>query len=138
DLEGLYKGIVEDLQESKELEVVKELKGEVNGKPFKSVTAVRRSLPRAFVGAVREVTVTITGTSNDFILEIHMGAWFNNLAMPGTAGLLIAGPLGGVAGAGAGGLSRVKYHRDLKKKITALVKQHSKKEVRVDKIETYL
>jgi len=83
DLDSLYKGIVKELQDTEGLNVVNQLKGEINGRPFRSVTAVRESIPRAFVGALREVAVTITGEPDDFLLEVHTGAWFSNLAMPG-------------------------------------------------------
>ncbi|MEX2722110.1 MAG: hypothetical protein Q6362_011965 [Candidatus Wukongarchaeota archaeon] len=137
DLEGLYKGLVMELQENKELNITNELKGEINSRPFRSVTATRQSIPRTFVGAVREVTITITGEPEDFLVEVHTGAWFSNLAMPGVAGLLIAGPLGGIAGATAGTVSAVKYERELAKRIRELVKENSKKELTLEKVEQF-
>jgi len=137
DLEGLYKGIVQELQDTKDLNVVKELKGEINDRPFRSVTAVRQSIPRAFVGALREVTVTLTGEPNDFIVEVHTGAWFSNLAMPGVGGLLIAGPLGGVAGAGASAIAAADYQRRLSRKMKELVKGNSKKQPTLEDVESF-
>ncbi len=137
DLDSLYKAIVKELQENKELNVVGELKGEINGRPFRSVTAVRASIPRAFVGALREVTVSITGEKDDFLVEVHTGAWFSNLAMPGVGGLLIAGPLGGVAGAGASAIVAIDYQRKLAKRVRELVKANSEKELTIDKVESF-
>ncbi|KXB07912.1 hypothetical protein AKJ56_02150 [candidate division MSBL1 archaeon SCGC-AAA382N08] len=90
---------------------------------------------RVIVGALREVTITITGESDDFVIEIHTGAWFNNLAMPGAGGLLIAGPIGAGVAAGASGLVAANYRRKLGKKINELVKKHSERELTVEKIE---
>jgi len=137
DLDGLYKAVVKELQGVKELNVVNELKGEVNGRPFRSVTAVRRSIPRTFVGALREITATLTGTSEDFIVEVHTGAWFSNLALPGAEGLLIAGPLGGIAAAGASAIIAIEYERKLWKRIRELVKENSKKELTIEKEEHF-
>lgn len=137
DLEALYKAIVGELQENKELNVAKELKGEINGKPFRSVTAVRGSIPRAFVGALREVTVTLAGEPDDFVVEIHTGAWFSNLAMPGAGGLLIAGPLGGIAGAGTSAIVAIDYQRKLSKRLRELVKSNSKNKLTIDNVESF-
>jgi hypothetical protein len=74
DLDGLHKSIVKELLNTKGLKLANEIKTEVNGKPFRSITAVRESIPRAFVGALREVTVTIAGEPDDFLVEVHTGA----------------------------------------------------------------
>lgn len=134
----MYKAIVKELQDNKELNVSKELQGEINGKPFKSVTATRASIPRAFIGALREVTVTVIGAPEDFVIELHTGSWLSNMLMPGAGGLLIAGPLGGAAVAGTTALIAIDYQRKLKNKIKDLVKKYSKKEYTADKIETFM
>ena len=74
DLDALYNGIVQEFQNTKELNISNELKGVVNGVPFRSVTATRVSLPRVIVGALREVTVTISGKPEDYLIEMHSGA----------------------------------------------------------------
>ncbi|MFB6291697.1 MAG: hypothetical protein ABEJ25_08250 [Candidatus Bipolaricaulia bacterium] len=135
DLGGLYKDLVQELSSNKELRIVNEMEGKSDGTPFKSVTAVRSSTPRAFVGGLREVTVSLTGEPNDFLLEAHTGAWMSNLALPGAGGFLIGGPIGSAAAAGASGLVAVKFQRDLTKKIKELVKKNSKKELTADKSE---
>ena len=85
DLDALHIGVVKELQSVKEMNVTNDMKGKVNEKPFRNITAVRATIPRALVGSLREITVTITGTPTDFLVEVHTGSWFNNLAVPGTA-----------------------------------------------------
>lgn len=138
DLEALYKDIVKELQNEKELDIGQELKGDVNGVPFMSVTAYRSSIPKLVTGTLREVTVTITGTSNDYLIELHTGEWFSNLAMPYLGASILVGPLAGLAAAGTTGLMAAQYGRKLKGAIKDLVKKHSKSEYTADKIETFV
>jgi len=137
DLDALYKDIKRELQNTKELNIASELSGDINSVPFKSVTASRESIPRVFLGGLREVTVTITGKPEDYLIELHTGAWLSNLVVPGTGAMLIAGPLGGLAAAGTTGLYAVNYQRTLKNKVKELVKKHSKKEYTAEKVETF-
>ncbi|MBL7168978.1 hypothetical protein ISS40_11395, partial [Candidatus Bathyarchaeota archaeon] len=95
DLEALYKDIVGELQNEKELNIGKELKGDVNGVPFMSVTANRATIPKMVTGTLREVTVTITGERSDYLIEMHTGEWFSNLAMPYLGATILVGPLVG-------------------------------------------
>jgi hypothetical protein len=137
DINALYKDIKKELQNTKELNIVSELSGTVNDVPFKSVTASRMSIPRVFLGGLREVTVTITGRPEDYLIELHTGAWFSNIMMPGTGGMIIAGPLGGLAAAGTTGLYAVNFQRTLKNRVKELVKTHSKSEYTDDNVETF-
>jgi hypothetical protein len=57
--------------------------------------------------------------------------------MPGTAGFLIAGPLGGIVGASVSSIITVDYQMTLWKRIRELVKQHSKKELTLDNVESF-
>lgn len=138
DLEALYKDIAKELQNEKELDIGRELKGDINGVPFMSVTAYRSSIPKLVTGTLREVTVTITGTSNDYLIEMHTGEWFSNLAMPYLGASILVGPLAGLAAAGTTGLMAAQYGRKLKGTIKDLVKKHSKAEYTADKIETFV
>nr|NIN53767.1 hypothetical protein [Nitrososphaeria archaeon] len=113
------------------------LSGEVNDVPFMSVTAQRASVPKALTGTLREVTVTISGKPNDYLIEMHTGAWLSNMIVPGTGALLIAGPVGGVAVAGTTALFAVNYQRKFKNRLKELIKKHSKKPYSEDKIETF-
>ena len=137
DLEAVYDDIKYEIQTGKELNVVKEQDGTVNGVPFKSIFAVRESVPKALTGTLREVTVTITGVAEDWLLEVHTGAWLFNMITPGTGGLIIAGPLGGLAASGTAAVYAVKFERDLKNRIKEIVKKHSKKPYTEDKVETF-
>ena len=71
DLKAVYDDIKHELQTGKELNVVKEQDGTINSVPFKSIFAVRESVPKALTGTLREVTVTITGVPEDWLLEVH-------------------------------------------------------------------
>ena len=137
NLDGLYKDIVKELQEDKDLTLVNETYGQVNEVPFKTVTAVRSSLPRAITGTLREVTVTLAGGPDDWLLELHTGSWFGNMILPGTGGFLIAGPFGSAAAAGTSVVFAVEYGRKLKNRIKELVKMHSGKAYSEGKIETF-
>ena len=77
-----------------------ELDWVLNEKAFRSVTATSKTVPRTSIGPVREVTVTLTGDSEDLLLGVHTGAWFRNLAVPGATGLLAGDHIRGVAAAG--------------------------------------
>jgi len=134
NLEALYKDVKKELQGEKELNIGNELKGDINDVPFMSITAHRVTLPKLVTGTLREVTVTITGNKNDYLIEMHTGAWFSNLAMPYLGATILVGPLAGLAAAGATGLYAGQYGRKLKGKIKDLVKKHSKSE---GEIETF-
>ena len=137
DLKALYKDIVKELQDEKELNIGKELKGDINGLPFMSVTAHRDSIPKLVTGTLREVTVTITGKKDDYLIEMHTGAWFSNLAMPYFGASILVGPLAGLAAAGATGIFAANYGRKLKNSIKSLVKKHSEAEYSDEKVETF-
>ena len=137
DIDSLYKDIRKELQNTKELNIVSEINGEINNLPLRTITASRASVPRVFVGGLREVTITITGIPEDYLIELHTGAWLSNMVVPGTGAMLIAGPLAGIATAGATGIYAIKYQRILINKIKDLVKKHSKREYTVDNIETF-
>ena len=89
-------------------------------------------------GTLREVTVTITGEKNDYLIEMHTGAWFSNMAMPYLGASVLVGPLAGLAAAGVSGMYASQYGRKLKNKIKELVKKHSKETYSDDKVETFV
>ena len=137
NLEALYEGIKDFLWETKDLKIVNEIKGEIGGKPFMSIEAARKTVPRFLVGALREVTVSITGDPEDFLVEVHTGAWFRNIAMPGVAGILIAGPVGFAVGAGTPTIVAWDYERRVWKKVRELVEKNSQKDLELKKVEVY-
>ena len=138
DLEALYKDIKAELQQEKDLSITAETKGNVNGVDFRAITATRASVPRAVTGTLREVTVTIAGEPDDWLLELHTGAWFGNMILPGAGGFLVAGPLGAAAGAGTSVLFAREYGRRLKNRIKNLVKKNSGKTYTETKVETFI
>lgn len=138
DLDALYMDIVRELQQDKDLEIAKENEGLINGVGFKSVTAIRATLPRAVTGTLREVTVTIAGEPDDWLLELHTGSWFGNMILPGAGGFLVAGPVGTAAAAGTTTIMAAQYGRKLKNRIKELVKKHSGKPYTADKVETFI
>jgi hypothetical protein len=73
NLDGLYQDIQKELQQDKDLTVSNETEGVINGVPFKSISAVRASLPRAITGTLREVTVSVAGHPDEWLLEMHTG-----------------------------------------------------------------
>jgi hypothetical protein len=71
------------------------------------------------------------------IFFIFFDLQFGQIVFPGAGGFLIAGPIGAGVGAGASGLVAVDYQRKLAKRIRELVDQHSKKDLTLDKIESF-
>jgi hypothetical protein len=137
DLQAVYKGVKEFLQGTKDLNITNEINGKMDGKPFLSISAVKASVPRLLVGSLREVTVSITGSPEDFLVEVHTGSWFSNIAMPGVAGILIAGPVGFAVGAGTPTILALDYERRVWKKVRELVEKHGKKKLELKKVEVY-
>jgi len=138
NLESLYKDIKNELQQDKDLTISSEMNGSVNGVPFKTITAARATVPRALTGTLREVTVTLTGVPDNWLIEVHAGAWFGNMILPGAGGFLIAGPIGAAAGAGTTMVFAREYSRKLKNKIKELIKKNSGKTYSEDKVETFI
>ena len=138
NLESLYKDIKKELQQDKDLTIISETNGNINNVPFMSMTAARLTVPRALTGTLREVTVTIAGEPDEWLLEVHAGGWFGNLIVPGAGGFLIAGPIGAAAGAGTSIILASEYGRKLKNKIKSLVKKHSGKAYSESKVETFI
>jgi hypothetical protein len=138
DLDGLYQDIKKELQQDKDLTIANETEGVINDVPFKSITAVRASIPRAITGTLREVTVTVAGHPDEWLLEMHTGAWFGNMILPGAGGFLVAGPFGAAATVGGTMVLAAEYGRKLKNRIKELVKKHSGKAYSESKIETFI
>ena len=56
DIDELYNHIKQELQKESSLKIVSEIKGEMNGQPLRSITAVNGSLV-VLAGALREITI---------------------------------------------------------------------------------
>jgi len=132
DLKEVYAEMLLNLKENKNLGILSELKGDTGGKTFRTIIAFRKEMPRAFVGALREVIFTIIGGSDDFVIEVHTSSWYNYLIIPGTTGVLFGtglGPPGMAAGVVMGSETcntvGVIYHRNLSNKVMDLVEKYS-------------
>ena len=136
DLEGLFEDILNEIRKEPQLNIVSEMHGEIKGIPMMSVTASRSKIPKILVGTLREVTVTITGVPDNYLIEMHVGEWLRSLVLPHTDPVFLVGPLTGLVSIGSSGLLAATYGRELKLKIRELVKKHSKSDYKDDKIET--
>jgi len=144
NIDGVYNGMLKELQAQKDLDIVNELQGDNDGIPFKTIVAVRKNVPRAFVGALREVTFTITGKGDDYVVEVHTGSWFNNMIGPATGGAIagsivpvLGTAIGAAAGAGASTLLGANYHRTLSKEVRDLVEKNSRNKLNIHNVDHY-
>ena len=136
NLDNLYNSIKEEVKKEKNLKIVSEIKGEMNGQPLRSLTAVNTSLV-VLAGALREITISIIGDSNDFAVEVASGAWFESLLIPGITGFIVGGPLGAVGGTTVGLIMAYQYERKIWKRIREVINKESKRQPTADEIEHY-
>jgi hypothetical protein len=136
NLDNLYNNIKEEIKKEKNLKIVSEIKGEMNGQPLRSLTAVNTSLV-VLAGALREITISIIGDSNDFAVEVESGAWFESLLIPGITGFIVGGPLGAVGGTTVGLIMAYQYERKIWKRIREVINKESKRQPTADEIEHY-
>lgn len=136
NLDNLYGSIKDLIQTQKELRIVSEYKGLLNSVPLRSVVAVNMS-PKVWAGSLREVHVSITGTPDDYAVEIASGAWFGSLIWPGAVGLVVGGPVGLAAGVAVGGIMAYEFEKHLWTKVLEVVKKESATQPSVDSIEHY-
>ena len=136
NIDNLYNSIKQEIQQEKNLKIVSEIKGEINGKPLHSLTAVNQSVV-VLAGALREITISIIGASNDFAIEVASGSWFESLLIPGVTGFLVGGPLGAVGGTTVGIIMAYQFERKIWKKIQEVIHSESKKPLTVDSVEHY-
>ncbi len=136
NLENLYNSIKTELENEKNLQIVSEYKGELNDIPLRSIVAVNKSL-KVFAGSLREIHVSITGTTDDYAVEVASGAWFGSILFPGAVGLIVGGPIGLVGGAAIGGIVAYEFERNMWKKILDVVKRESKVQPTIESIDHY-
>ena len=136
NLDNLYGSIKDLIQTQKELRIVSEYKGLLNSVPLRSIVAVNTS-PKVWAGSLREVHVSITGTPDDYAVEIASGAWFGSLIWPGAVGLIVGGPVGLAAGVAVGGIMAYEFEKHLWTKVLEVVKKESTNQPSVDSIEHY-
>ena len=136
NLENLYNSIKTELENEKNLQIVSEYKGELNDIPLRSIVAVNKSL-KVFAGSLREIHVSITGSPDDYAVEVASGAWFGSILFPGAVGLIVGGPIGLAGGAAIGGLIAYEFERSMWKKILDVVKRESKVQPTIESIDHY-
>jgi hypothetical protein len=138
DIDQVYDGMLKELQSNTNLNIVKELIGDVQGQHFKTIIAVRNNVPRDFFGALREVSFTITGDADDYIIEVHTGSWFSNMMILGTGGAVIGSTtsnpgsmIGNTITEGTNTLLDFKFHRRILDHVTELISKNSKKPITI-------
>jgi len=136
NIDNLYNRIKQEIQQEKNLKIVSEIKGEINGKPLHSLTAVNLSVV-VLAGALRDITISIIGASNDFAIEVASGSWFESLLIPGVTGFLVGGPLGAVGGTTVGIIMAYQFERKIWKKVQEAIGSESKNPLTVDSVEHY-
>ena len=103
---------------------------------MRSITAVNKSLV-VLAGALREITISIIGDSNDFAIEVASGSWFESLLIPGVTGFLVGGPLGAVGGATVGIVMVYDFERKMWKKIREVIRKGSRNQPTTENIDHY-
>jgi hypothetical protein len=136
DIDSLYYSIKQELEKEKNLKIVSEIKGEMNGKPLRSITAINRSLV-VLAGALREITISIIGDSQDFAVEVASGSWFESLLIPGVTGFIVGGPLGAVGGTTVGIVMAYQFERKIWKRISEAIDKASKNKISTENTEHY-
>jgi hypothetical protein len=136
NLDNLYNNIKHVLEAQKELRIVSEYKGLLNGVPLRSIVAVNTS-PKVWVGSLREIHVSITGNPDDYAVEVASGAWFGSLVWPGAVGLLVGGPVGLAAGVAVGGIMAYEFEKHVWEKVLEVVKKESSVQPTIDSVSHY-
>ena len=57
---------------------------------------------KVFAGSLHEIHISITGSPDDFAVEVASSAWFGSILFPGAMGLIVGGPIGLAGGAVVG------------------------------------
>lgn len=136
DLEKLYQSIKQVIEDEKNLRIVSEYKGTLNGIPLRSIVALNKS-PKVLVGQLSEIHVSLTGNPDDYAVEVASSAWFGSLAWPGVMGLVVGGPVGLAAGATVGGIVAYEFERKVWKHIQETVKKVSQVQPTLESVDTY-
>ena len=112
NLDSLYNSIKKEIQDQKELQIISEYKGTLNELPLRSIVAMNNSL-KVCAGSLREIHISITGSPNDYALEVASGAWFESLVWPGAVGLIVGGPIGLAGGVAVGGIIAYEFEKQI-------------------------
>lgn len=136
DIGQVYDGMLRELRANKDLKIVNELNGNVKGRHFKTIIAVRNNIPRDFFGELREISFTITGSPDDYLIEVHTGSWFSNMMILGTGGAVIgnttSGPgskIGNTITEGTNTLLDHEFHRKILEQVRDSIIRNSKRQM---------
>ena len=136
NLDNLYNSLKQVLQTQKELRIVSEYKGLLNSIPLRSIVAVNTS-PKVWAGSLREIHVSITGSPDDYAVEVASGAWFGSLVWPGAVGLVFGGPVGLAAGVAVGGIMAYEFEKHVWERVLEVVKKESAVQPFIDSVDHY-
>jgi hypothetical protein len=136
NLDNLYDSIKQLLEAQKNLRIVSEYKGFLNSVPLRSIVAVNTS-PKVWAGSLREIHVSITGSPDDYAVEVASGAWFGSLIWPGAVGLVLGGPVGLAAGVAVGGIMAYEFEKHVWEKVLEVVKKESAVQPTIDSVNHY-
>jgi hypothetical protein len=136
NLDNLYSAVKKLLESQKDLRLVSEYKGSLNSVPLRSIVAVNTS-PKVWAGSLREIHVSVTGTPEDYAVEVASGAWFGSLIWPGAVGLIVGGPVGLAAGVAVGGIMAYEFEKHLWEKVLEVVKKESTVQPTLESIDHY-
>ena len=84
----------------------------MNELPLHSIVIMNNSL-KVWTGSLREIHISITGSPNDYALEVASGAWFGSLVWPGAVGLIVGGPIGLAGGVAVGGIIAYEFEKQI-------------------------
>ena len=136
DIDDLYNHIKQELQKESSLKIVSEIKGEMNGKPLRSITAVNGSIV-VLAGALRRDHCIYNNSPDNFAIEVASGSWFESLSIPGVTGFLVGGPLGAVGSTTVGVVMAYQFERKIWKRIKEAINTLSKNSLSSDNVEQY-
>ena len=136
NLEKLYQSIKQAIEDEKNLRIVSEYKGTLNGIPLRNIVALNKS-PKVLVGQLSEIHVSLTGNPDDYAVEVASSSWFGSLAWPGVMGLVVGGPVGLGAGATVGGIVAYEFERKVWKHVQETVKKVSQVQPTLESVDTY-
>jgi hypothetical protein len=128
NLENLYGSIKQTLKDEKDLQIVSEYKGTLNGIPLRGIVAVN---------SLSHISISLTGEPNDYAVEVGSNAWFGSLLFPGAVGFIVGGPIGRAGGMAVGGIVAYEFERRIWNKILEVVKKESQAQPTIDSVDHY-
>lgn len=120
NLDNLYESVKKEIENQPNLHIVSEYKGTINNLPLRNLVAVNKSL-KVIAGSLSGIHVSITGSPEDYAVEVASNGWFSSLLFPGAIGLIVAGPIGLAGGLAVGGTMAYEFEKHMWKRILEVV-----------------